>query len=313
MQKNSLLAFFALTLGLSGCANLSQGGFAELGSSVLNAAGVPVSSESLHTAFDAGEKISKAARGLTPEQEYYLGRGVSAVILSKYKTVKNEAVVRYVNRVARGVAIFSDRPETFGGYHVAVLDSAEINAVSAPGGFIFISKGFLKSIPNEESLAAVLAHEVGHIVKGHGMAAISQANLTAALTELGKEAARTQGGEITSTLAATFGDSITDVTNSLLEKGYSRSQEYEADAYAAELLKRAGYNQMGLIAMLEGLKTSTDSEKSGGWYSTHPKPERRLREAKDTVELSDSSNTIAESKGEAIRTNRFKSAMKGLV
>jgi hypothetical protein len=156
MKKLGLILMCGLAFSSAGCANLSKGGFAELGSSVLNAAGVPVSSESLNTAFDASEKISKASRGLTDEQEYYLGRGVSAVVLSKYKTLRNESVVRYVNKVARSVAIYSDRPETFGGYYVAVLDSNEVNAVAAPGGFIFITKGFLKLIPNEEALAAVM-------------------------------------------------------------------------------------------------------------------------------------------------------------
>lgn len=312
MKKLGLVLVYGLVFSSAGCANLSKGGFAELGSSVLNAAGVPVSSESLSTAFDASEKISKASRGLTDEQEYYLGRGVSAVILSKYKTIKNDSLVRYVNKVARSVAIYSDRPETFGGYYVAVLDSNEINAVAAPGGFIFITKGFLKLIPNEEALAAVLAHEVGHIVKGHGTAAISQANLTSALTALGKEVAKSQGGTVTTALVATFGDSITDVTNSLLEKGYSRSQEYAADAYAAELLQRAGYNQMGLLTMLESLKTLEDSATTGGWQSTHPKPERRLREARDVVELKDSASDALAANAEMKRTNRFKSIMKGL-
>lgn len=312
MKNTTLMLACSVSLALAGCSNLSQSGFAELGSSVLSAAGVPVSSESLHTALDASNKISKATRGLTDEQEYYLGRGVSAVVLSKYKTVKNDSTTRYINKVARAVAIFSDRPETFGGYHVAVLDSPEINAISAPGGFIFITKGFLRQIPNEDALAAVLAHEVGHIVKGHGTAAISQANLTSALTALGKEVAQSQGGEFTQVVVSTFGDSITDITNSLLEKGYSRSQEYDADEYAAALLLRAGYNQSGLIAMLESLKGIEDTHPSGGWYSTHPKPEKRLREVTGAVKTIDSAKDTTAIKGEAIRTSRFKSAMKGL-
>lgn len=254
----------------------------------------------------AGNQLSSAARGLDEQQEYYLGRGVAAVILSKYKLYSNPGVTRYVNQVGQSLARFSDRPELWAGYRFAVLDTMEINAVSTPGGFVFISRGFLKTIQTEDALAAVLAHEIGHIVKGHGTAAISQANITDALTTIGKEVAASEGGQVTQLVTAAFGDSIKEVTNTLLTKGYSRSQEYEADEYAAALLAKVGYNQKGLITMLDGLQAVASGNAAGGWYNTHPSPEKREKNVKG--EISDPSSEVVS--GEKVRTVRYLAAIR---
>lgn len=300
-HKFSLLALLGALI--IGCAENS--GFDQIGAGLLSATGIP-GTEHAGSLFSAGSKLSKAASGLTAEQEYYLGRSVAASILMKYPRYANNTVESYVNRVGATVAAFSDRPETYKGYHFMVLDTAEINAVSAPGGFVFVSKGFLQILPDEDALAAVLAHEVGHIVLGHGTKAISQANLTEALTILGKEAATSYGGGVTSQLTTVFGDSVTDVVNTVLEKGYSRSQEYDADEQAAELLKRAGYNQGSLLTVLSALETKAKENSSGGWFSTHPDPDDRLDEAKDYVSGSSELPT------QKVRTARFSAAMKGL-
>jgi len=260
---------------LSGCADSQFGAF---GSSILSSTGL-VSGSQADALVKAGQSVAKGVQSLSDEEEYYLGRGVAATVLSKYRPYRQAELTAYVNKVAAVLVAVSDRPETFGGYHVLLLDTSEVNAVSAPGGFIFLSTGFLKLVPSEEALAAVLAHEVGHIVKGHGLKAISEANLSQAVLLLGKEAAASQTGGIVQGLTSTFGDSITDIAGTLLTKGYSRSQEYESDAYAAELLKRAGYNQGGVLDMLTALEKAGGGK--GGWNSTHPEAADRLEEQED--------------------------------
>lgn len=298
----------AFCIGISGCS--SNNNFSTLTSSLLSSAGIGSSglggSMDVGALLKAGNQLSSAARGLDEQQEYYLGRGVAAVILSKYKLYSNPGVTRYVNQVGQSLARFSDRPELWSGYRFAVLDTMEINAVSTPGGFVFISRGFLKTIQTEDALAAVLAHEIGHIVKGHGTAAISQANITDALTTIGKEVAASEGGQVTQLVTAAFGDSIKEVTNTLLTKGYSRSQEYEADEYAAALLARVGYNQRGLITMLKGLEAVPSGNAPGGWFTTHPSPEKREKNVKG--EISDPTVEIAN--GEKVRTARYLAAMR---
>lgn len=311
MTRNILrkILVCALLLSVLGCAGTNgKGGFdiGTLGSSILGSTGL-VSGSQADALFKAGGKLAKSAEGLTEEQEYYLGRGVSATVFSKYRPVRNQQLLAYVNKVGNAVAAVSDRPETFGGYHVMVLDSSEINAVSAPGGFIFLTSGFLKVIPDEDALAAVLAHEVAHIALAHGVKAISESNLTDALLIVGKEAAASQGGAITSQLTSTFGDSITDVTNTLLTKGYGRSQEYDADKYAAALLKRAGYNSTALVSMLQVLQRESANKAAGGWFSTHPDPKKREREVADEV-----GKPGAPDSAQTVRAARFRQAVKTL-
>lgn len=297
----------SLLLGLSlvGCAPGS--GVQQLGSSILSSTGLVTSSQA-DALFSAGGKLAKAASPLSEEEEYYLGRGVAAVVLSRYQPYQNAGVQTYVNKVGAAVVAHSSRPETFGGYHIQILDTEEINALSAPGGYIFLTRGFLQIMPDEDALAAVLAHEVGHIALGHGVSAISQANLTEALTILGKEAVASTTSGLTAELTAAFGDSVKDVTDTLLTKGYSRSQEYAADEYAAVVLRRTGYEPQGLVAMLRALEAQADTRGSDdGWFSTHPAPKRRLGELDDAMLAA-----TGTPEGTQVRLARFRTALKPL-
>lgn len=299
MRKNTfayLTACLALTFTTGCTEQMSQ-----LGSSILSSTGF-VSGSQADAIFKAGEKFSKAVEGVTDEQEYYLGRSVSAVLLSKYKVASNQQATVYADKIALTLAGYSSRPETFGGYHVAFLDSPQVNAVSAPGGFIFISKGFLNLLSNEDELAAVIAHEIGHIALKHGTSAISESNLTDALQIIGKEAASSSGNMAVSQLNSLFGDSVNEVVGTLLDKGYSRSQEYDADSYAAALLAKTGYNPGALVSVLQKLENA--SSQSGGWFETHPSAKKRESELGDLVK--DSSNTKAQAKRDA----RFKRTVK---
>ena len=301
MNKNILSSVLVVAvLGSVGC---SSPEFRQIGSSLLSQTGL-VSESQANSMFDASDKLSKALGPLTDEQEYYIGRAVSAMVLTQYHLDKNPAKTHYLNLVAATVAGVSDRPETFGGYHVAILDTDEVNALSAPGGFIFVTRGFLSKIPNEEALASVLAHEVAHIVKGHGVSAISKANLTDALTTLGKEAASSYGNGNVKELTNAFGGSVTDVFNTLVKDGYSKSQEYEADQYAGVLLARVGYSTNGLKDMLNSLVTLEKENGRGGWFDTHPAPEKRLRELSGLP-----APTAAALAGVEIRTTRFKKSI----
>ena len=296
----SIATFTALLAVISfiGCSDQNNTMF----SGLLSSTGL-VSGSQADALVKAGSHVAKAAESLSEEEEYYVGRGVAATVLSKYRPYQNSEAAAYANKVLAVVAAVSDRPETFGGYHVQILDSNEINALSGPGGFIFVTSGFLKIMPDEDALAAVLAHEVGHVVKGHGLKAISEANYSQALLLLGKEAAASQGGAVVSQLTSTFGDSISDIANTILTKGYSRSQEYEADEYAAELLGKAGYSPAGLIAMLDAIEKRGHG---GGWLSTHPAPEDRRDELGSAAEAKGSEA------GRELRLRRFSAAMKRL-
>jgi len=181
--------------------------------------------------------LRNAFGDISDEEEYYIGRSVSALILAKYPVYENEALTKYVNEVGCAVAAFSNRPETFAGYHFLVLDSAEINALAAPGGFIFITKGLLAQCRDEEMLASVLAHEVGHVNGKHGLHAIKQSRLIDAFKVLGAQAAAKYSPAEVGQLTDLFQGALSDIAGQLIEKGYDRKLEYEADAYSVKLPK----------------------------------------------------------------------------
>ena len=125
---------------------------------------------------------------------YYIGRTVAATVLIKYRPQPDQNLNRYLNEMGQALAQFSTRPETFGGYHFLLLDSDEINAFAAPGGLILVTRGLVQCCRNEDQLAAVLAHEIGHVEKMHGLRAIRSGRLSSALTVLAVEAGKNLGG-----------------------------------------------------------------------------------------------------------------------
>ncbi|MBW2091638.1 MAG: hypothetical protein JRI34_05880, partial [Deltaproteobacteria bacterium] len=100
-------------------------------------------------------EAAKSFRDFTPEQEYYIGRAVGATILNQYRPYEEPEANLYLNLLGQTLAQFSELPETFNGYHFLILDADDINALSAPGGLIFVSRGLLRCCEHEDALAAV--------------------------------------------------------------------------------------------------------------------------------------------------------------
>ena len=256
-------------------------------------------------------KTSKAIRStfadITEEEEYYIGRTVAALILSRYPVYDNKSLTSYVNYVGNAVAIYSERPELYAGYHFLVLDSDEVNALAAPGGFIFITKGLLQKCSNEEMLACILAHEVGHVSAKHGLQSIKKSRLIDAFKIIGQEAADRYAPEKLSQLTDIFENVLSDIVEDLIEKGYDRKYEYEADRLGAQTAVRTGYNPKGLMDFLQTMVDDASKQELKGWFQTHPSASDRMKRVeKEVAGLS----SVPEK--EASRTTRFQDAMKAL-
>jgi predicted Zn-dependent protease len=301
-MRSQIFTTFATSLIVfgAGCANSP---LSDLGASVISQTGY-VSESQAKGLFSVGDKLAKSQESLTPEQEYYLGRAVSAKLLASYPPKLDAGKTKYLNEIGMSLVAVSDMPETFGGYHFAVIDSPTINAMSAPGGFIYVSSGFIKLLPDEDSLAAVLAHEIGHEVHQDGVNAISNAALFSALSEASAQGASIAMSQVSSpvdlgAITSVFSQSVEGVTEKLLTKGFDRSQEYKADLYAANLLQKAGYNPKALIGVLKILQDHSSSD-NGGWFATHPNPADRIAELEDDYTFADASQTLP------ARTARFR-------
>jgi predicted Zn-dependent protease len=258
------LAGIALTgITLTGCASLGL-------------------EEVIEIAQKSAPAVQKSFEDITPEQEYYIGRAVGATILDRYSPCTEAGPTDYLNLLGRTLSLASDRPETFGGYHFLILDSDEINAFAAPGGLVFVSRGLLACADSEDTVAAILAHEIAHVVKQHGLQAIKKSRVTTALTSVAIASAQTAGSEEVAKLTTVFEDSISDITSTLINSGYSRAFEKEADLMAVEILKRVGYDPNALVRMLEVMELRL---KPGGldFAKTHPEPEVRIAEIRKVL------------------------------
>jgi predicted Zn-dependent protease len=238
--------------------------------------------DTLGKVVDAGIKgyatyaeSKKAADSLTPENEYYLGRAVAANIAGTYKLYRNVALQTYLDKICDTIVINSPRPEIYNGYHVAILDTQEINAFATPGGHVFVTRGLIACAANEDALASVIAHEIAHIQKQHALTAIRNARyanaaISGALAGLNASGV---GGNITE-LASMMGESVNEVVTTLVVNGFSQDQEFEADATALELLAAAGYEPSALLEMLQALKQKQRGQQ--GFGKTHPTPDARI-------------------------------------
>jgi beta-barrel assembly-enhancing protease len=223
----------------------------------------------------SAQATSSASRPISDQEEYFIGRAVAARILATYPLLKDKKLTDYVNMVGQSVALNSDKPTTFGGYHFAILDTNEVNAFACPGGTILITKGMLRTVRTEDELAAVLAHEVGHICHRDGIEAISKARWTQALTIIGSEAVKTYGSHDVARLTNIFEGSIDDVFKTLVVNGYGRSQENNADKSSLEYLSRTGYDPGALEKFLVRL-AATSRGSGGGIMKTHPATADRI-------------------------------------
>ena len=273
--KTAARLFLAAALASAcGCAAVDEA--ARIGTSVAESSGA-ISKDQSQSILRSTGALAKAAEDFTPEQEYYIGRSVGAVVVSRYRPYRGAEAGDYVNVLGQALALASDRPETFGGYRFLILDSDEINAFAAPGGLIFVSRGMLRCCRNEDAVAAVLAHEIAHVQLRHGIQSIEQNRKTEALKVLAVEGTKTFGKKELADLTETFESSIGDITSTLISNGYSRGFEREADAAAVRILSSVGYDPNALAAMLGEMGRRL---KPGGvdFAKTHPSPASRIEE-----------------------------------
>ena len=94
------------------------------------------------------------------EKEIEVGRAVFAKLAGKYGIVRNEAATKYLNKLGKSLALYTERQELE--YFFAILNTEEINGYALPGGYILITLGALKQIKEPGALAGILAHELGH-------------------------------------------------------------------------------------------------------------------------------------------------------
>ena len=219
----------------------------------------------------------------TSVDAYYLGRAVAANILAAYKPyTTNPELTRYLNKICQTIVINSAYPDLYNGYHVMILDSPEFNAFATPAGHIFITKGLVEAASSEDMLAALIAHELAHIMLKHGLSMIEDMRLHDDMSVMADRAVQFAGNTEAAARFSYFRNSVAATVNALVKNGFSQEQEFEADEGAVVLLAASGYNPQALLGIIRVLMR-VQSSQNGGFNSTHPSPAQRLERAREYV------------------------------
>ncbi|MDH4027890.1 MAG: M48 family metalloprotease [Nitrospirota bacterium] len=200
------------------------------------------------------------------EEEIAVGRQIAGNLLGASPLVKDKALQRYVNSVGRWVANQSERPDLQ--WHFGVIDSSDVNAFAAPGGYIFVTQGLYRLLENEAQLAGVLAHEIAHVTKKHHYRVIQQTKVV----DLGSKLLGQKIGQDSALAQKLIGSGA-----EIVARGLDKNAEYEADRMGVVLSARAGYDQFALAEVLQQMgHYSTEDDSVKLLFKTHPHPDERL-------------------------------------
>jgi predicted Zn-dependent protease len=181
-----------------------------------------------------------------------------------------------MNKILQTLVLHSERPSLFNGYHLVLLDTDEFNAFATSGGHILITRGLADSVKSEDELAAVIAHEIGHVQNGDAIKSIKANRWTNVVTGVATSAVSALDEKAGADLTNMVDDTITTMVNN----GFSKSQEYDADKAAVSILAATGYNPNAIIEMLKRIQEREPKDKSklSGMYKTHPAAQDRIKE-----------------------------------
>ncbi|WP_051304997.1 M48 family metalloprotease [Chitinilyticum litopenaei] len=235
-----------------------------------------LSTENINKAVELAKNTADANKELTPEQEAAIGDEAAAKLLGAKPLVNNSNLQRYVNQVGMWLALQSGKPAL--PWHFGVIEDPTVNSFATPGGNIVITRGLWDRISNEAELAAVLSHEITHVVKQHHLRAMKGEASRKALANLADLAVSAKGGGDKQKLIGNLGKGASEIAVRGLDKG----DEYEADVFAMVLLARAGYNPYAMVSVLQMLERFNAN--SGGLevFNTHSDPGAR----QDVIEAS---------------------------
>jgi predicted Zn-dependent protease len=158
-------------------------------------------------------------------------------------------------------------------YSVTVIDDPTVNACSLPGGYVLVNSGMLEFTRSDDELAGVLAHEIAHIDRQHAMKAVLRSVGMSAMVGaiLNQKMAGSQRKVLVERMA--------QFSMVLLELGFSREAEFEADRYGVQFMREAGYDKRQWLSFwkrYQGLEVERDSAFLRA-LSTHPPTAERIR------------------------------------
>jgi len=210
---------------------------------------------------------------LSEEQEVAIGlQSTPQMKLQFGGLYPNNNYQEFLDQVGQKLVNNSIAKET--GYHYdfhLLADPNTINAFALPGGQIFITYALFSKLQNEDQLAGVVGHEIGHVVGRHSADRMSKQGLTEGLLNGVAVAIDPNTAQGAAAIA------------SIINMKYGREDELESDDLGIRFMINAGYNPEEMIGVMEILKTASGGNQVPEFQSTHPDPENRIQKIKESI------------------------------
>jgi len=204
-------------------------------------------------------------------EERRLGDEFDREARREFVFMRDELTLDYVSRIGQQI-VHASGPQPFQ-YHFYVVENDEINAFAGPAGHIYVHTGTILKARNASELAGVIAHEVGHVERRHVAQNYEREHTTGALYQLGVLTALVLGGGAAAGLA-NLGGGLAAMT---YLNSFSRDAENEADAFAVEMMPKAGYDPEGLVTFFQTLMNEGGGGGGPSFLSSHPATTERIQ------------------------------------
>ncbi len=221
---------------------------------------------------------SACAPRVSVQEERQLGEELAADLNAELPIIEEPAINDYINSLGRSIAAVADDREEID-YTFYVVNGPDVNAFAVPGGHIYVYRGLIERADDMSELAGVLAHEVGHVVKRHGIdqwRRAQQAEMGLAVVYgviLGRDPGAAEQVAVQVGAAGVFA-------------GYSREAEREADDVAIGYLVDAGIHPIGLVSFFETLLDERDRDpgRVEQFFATHPTTRERVENTQARID-----------------------------
>lgn len=213
----------------------------------------------------------------TAEEEIALGLQSAPMMIRQMggqsRDVQGQALVDRVGQKLVQSTLARQTPYRFE-FHL-LGDRQTVNAFALPGGQIFITEALFRLLKNEDQLAGVLGHEIGHVVGRHSNEQMANSRLWSGLAQ--------GAGVLLSDSQGSAGHQMAQMVANMRVMKYGRDDELESDALGVRFMIEAGYNPEALIGVMEILAQASKGGGQPEFMSTHPAPENRAGRIRELI------------------------------
>ncbi len=190
--------------------------------------------------------------------EISIGRETARIVETQYPISTDPVLLARVQRIGRRLAGVCGRPDLPFEFHV--VDTPDINAFCLPGGFVYVFRGLLQGVPNDDALAFILGHEIAHAVHRHALRQFEKNQIVRV---------------VTAPLSGVLGTFGRDLLKVILSRRFSRDDERQSDREGLNYIVRAGFDVDGGVLAMETLLRLSEKARHPEFLSSHPHTQNR--------------------------------------